>query len=547
VKPDGTVEFEAAIDQPLRSYDGRQTFCPRPENIVDSAFRSGECNCVVEQLAEKLEMPEPQLVALFHEAAHELYGFGVRGYPFGLDTDDEWKPEHGVTTRMITYVCSQLDWSCHAFWEDRKVLQQTSKKHGPCIAFSFSNGHFWLYDKEGGQALSHWRVSERRSRPEFIPLDHEDFRDGQQTAPNLLLWPDNAVDLPTVGNFYTCFSDALLDARLRLLAHNRCPRIVWRGLTKPQQLIYDRTREEGGGRLRISLRCPEYEYLKYATEALTGSDSYADEPLGSWMCKTVRCLLKGHRNYITSAARAAILAQQSHNCGICGTKFDDDTRPEFDHKTPVASSANQPSELWALCGECRHAKTLGDQTKLRVLTESHMSDEVWAALVETHTQAGLILKLAEPPSTACRYLDKHRCRTSILLKSTHNWPIFLPHDEIKPYTDSLGDFCWVDVPVPETPEEMWTIAPLRGPGWYHRSAVEVALHAGKLDIAYVRWVLSASLHIKADRMGAVVSQVLYSKGLVQDSAAPSHSGENSTWQPNNDNSRWWDTRFFTLV
>jgi hypothetical protein len=38
--------------------------------------------------------------------------------------------------------------------------------------------------------------------------------------------------------------------------------------------------------------------------------------------------------------------------------------------------------------------------------------------------------------------------------------------------------------------------------------VEVALHAGKLDIAYVRWVISASLHIKADRMGAVVSQVL---------------------------------------
>ena len=66
VKPDGTVEFEAAIDQPLHSFDGRQTFCPRVENIVDSAFRSGEQNCVVEQLAEKMRLPESQLVELFY-------------------------------------------------------------------------------------------------------------------------------------------------------------------------------------------------------------------------------------------------------------------------------------------------------------------------------------------------------------------------------------------------------------------------------------------------------------------------------------------------
>ena len=202
---------------------------------------------------------------------------------------------------------------------------------------------FWLFDEEGGRSLSHWRVAEHRARPEFLPLDHEAHRDGQQTALNLLEWPDDAFDTPPAGNYCTCFPDALLDARLRLLAQNRCPRIVWRGLSKPQHLIYDRTREEGGGRLKISLRCPEYEYLKFATEALTGADSYADEPLGSWMCKTVRCLLKGHRNYITSAARTAVLAQQSHCCGICGTKFDEDTKPEFDHKTPVASSANQQS------------------------------------------------------------------------------------------------------------------------------------------------------------------------------------------------------------
>jgi len=80
----------------------------------------------------------------------------------------------------------------------------------------------------------------------------------------------------------------------------------WVLLDRPQHLTYDRTREEGGGRLQISLRCAEYEYLKHATLRLTGSDSYTAEPLGSWMrrmCKTVRCLLKGHRNYIPLAVR----------------------------------------------------------------------------------------------------------------------------------------------------------------------------------------------------------------------------------------------------
>ena len=347
-----------------------------------------------------------------------------------------------------------------------------------------------------------------RIRPEFLPLNHEVRSDDQQTALGLTQWPDDPFDVPPSGDFFTQCPGVLMQVRLKLLEQNRCPRLMWRGLDVPMRLIYQKTREEGGGRLCLRLRCAEYEHLKRATERLTGSDSYADEPLGSWMCKTVRCLLKGHRHYIPKAHREAIVARQGYKCARCGADFTADVPPEIDHKNPVSTATNHESELWALCGECHHEKTLDDKSK-RVLTESHLSDSVWQALVETPPQGGLVLKLGNAPDRACRYLDKRRCRTSILQNSDGDWPIFLPHDEIKPYIGGgFGDFAYVDAPTPSTFEEMWSLAPLRGPGWYHSSAVKTAVGLGKIELSQVRWVLRASLHIKADRMSSIITEAL---------------------------------------
>ena len=289
---------------------------------------------------------------------------------------------------MLEARCKRVDGACHGFWEDQKILQRASEHKRPSIAFSFSNGHFWLFDHEGLQALAQWKTQSERNRPEFLPVDHEVYRDNQQTALQLLRWPDDPFDVPPTGDFFTCHPDVLLHVRLQLLARNRCPRLRWRGLDVPTHLIYQKTREEGGGRLHLRLRCAEHEHLKRATERLTGADSYADEPLGSWMCKTVRCLLKGHRNYISRAQRDAILARQGNKCAKCGVEFSDEVPAEIDHKTPVGCATNHESELWALCPEDHHNKTVADKSKFRLVTESKPSDSGLYALVVTQPQGG---------------------------------------------------------------------------------------------------------------------------------------------------------------
>jgi len=114
----------------------------------------------------------------------------------------------------------------------------------------------------------------------------------------------------------------------------------------------------------------------------------------------------------------------------------------------------------------------------------------------------------QAPDRACRYLDKRRRRTSILQNSRADWPIFLPHDEIRPFSGSLEDFVYVDVPTPTTFAEMWSLAPLRGPGWYHWTAADTAIHYGKVQLSQVRWVIKASLHITADKISSVVTEAM---------------------------------------
>jgi hypothetical protein len=138
-----------------------------------------------------------------------------------------------------------------------------------------------------------------------------------------------------------------------------------------------------------------------------------------------------------------------------------------------------------------------------------MSDSVWDALVETPTLNGLTLKLDQAPDRACRYLDKRRCQKSILQNSAVDWPILLPHDEIKPFTGgSFEDFVYIDAPTPTTFEEMWSLAPVRGPGWYHYTAAQAAIDLGKIDQSQIRWVLKASLRMSKATMSRVVNQAL---------------------------------------
>jgi hypothetical protein len=165
--------------------------------------------------------------------------------------------------------------------------------------------------------------------------------------------------------------------------------------------------------------------------------------------------------------------------------------------------------LQALCPGCHRVKTAA-QGNHQGTPESHLSDEVWTALVDGKPPLALVFETEEPPSGKLCWVDRRRSRQRILTSSRYKWPVCLPHDRIEPYDRTLGDFCYVlHRPACElTPRVLLKEAPLRGNGWYHRSVVELCLETQLLTHDRILFKITASCWIPADKFSEAFQRVL---------------------------------------
>jgi len=94
----------------------------------------------------------------------------------------------GCTPRMIKAFCEKLGVGCHGFWEDRTVLHYVPPHRDHSIAFSFSNGHFNLFDAEATFALAQRDLSHSTQLMRFDPLDQERESKRTQTSNADMTW-----------------------------------------------------------------------------------------------------------------------------------------------------------------------------------------------------------------------------------------------------------------------------------------------------------------------------------------------------------------------
>jgi len=409
------------------------------------------------------------------------------GFPF--ESTGPWSVEKGITPRMVLYVCVRRHLSCHGFWEDRKILQHVEPRdtggHG-CVCFSFSNGHFYLLDEDVSRSLSH--VSFAAAIP--TALLHVCDARVRSNAPTDA-YPGG--ELP-IGSFFVESPAELLAIRASLLRCNRVPRMKWLSLRTPKSLLYVATKKEipeGDRKLYVRVVPPERRVLEKASEQL--GLEYGCESLGPWALRAFEFCLRGQRRDMSSEDKQQLLRKQYGRCRHCSVSFSDDVPAEFHHESSVNKSLEAP--IWiALCGEC-HAEVTSKRAKEdrgSPSVKSHLSDELWDALVSGPAPLSLVLQVEDPPAHELSYVDRRRSRQNILLNASCSWPVALPSDCVEPFGGILGDFNFgrhrrraVDGNL-YAPELLRDV-PLRGDGWYHGSLVRYCLDVGvisKSDIEF---------------------------------------------------------------
>jgi len=281
-----------------------------PDRIVDEAFMTAYRSCcVIHQLAAHFGIPARELELEFAEAASELYGDESDGYPF--NSPGNWEPSKGCTPRMVKALCEKRRMSCHGFWQDSKVLQYIAQKNqnNGSVVFSFSNEHLNLYDEEGAKSLTQWLLNQEAPHARLERLDPDaavrDNKRAQVDLADLQAWPLFWESL-TVGHLFVDSTFSFLDARVQLLRSGRCPRVLWRSLTKPRLLIYALTKKEAAGvqgdckRLYVHNVPPECRFLQTAADKL--HIPYRLEGLGTFVQRAFRACAREARAHLVARA-----------------------------------------------------------------------------------------------------------------------------------------------------------------------------------------------------------------------------------------------------
>jgi hypothetical protein len=171
------------------------------------------------------------------------------------------------------------------------------------------------------------------------------------------------------------------------------------------------------------------------------------------------------------------------------------------------SAGGGDGHIQALCAECHREKT-NEQLQQRVFTESYLSDEVWAALVEGPPPHALVYCLHAAPAGNLHWVDRIGSRRNLLCKSRSDWPVFTPYDNIRPWDGEFDhDFYYVEDDWEWNPAEFLARLPMRGTGWYHRDTIIAGTSRGVLDVEKVTWCIRASCRISSERVGEAWSKI----------------------------------------
>lgn len=509
----------AAIDLPLQGQPTSHSWLAFPSSLGDSAFSTGAC--VVKQLSERMGLSRLLLEDNFAEIARELYPLGQP--PF---FDDEWHLDLGVTARMIEALCRQHGWSCHGQYFDQMATRYIHPQHSErkSFCYAWADGHFFLYERnsEASHSMSrrYFEGQESAVSVQMLSLGRRDnaasvdFSQLQSWDP---AWEDENTE-PPPGSYVVHSQRDLHRVRVFLIQHWGSPKVIHlRGLDA-RCIVYKQRRQKE--ETKIQVLPPEYLQLEQACKDL--QMSYYGESAGGWLDRAILHLLKQPRMEAGPSRRAELLERQKNRCAMCHQLLD---AFELDHVHPLGSCFVS-DDLQALCPTCHQEKT-EEQGHHPPSLSSHLSEQLWDALAEQKVRA-IVLRTQEPPKKLLHHVDVIQCRRSILESSTHDWPIFIPHDrivEVDPHNPQLGDFCYVehlprrrdgqrrleDYGIGEVSweaDELVRELPLRGSGWYHRSAVETAFELGVLEWSMVLYSATATARIPKDLFGRTVKDAL---------------------------------------
>ena len=473
VSPDQVLESPDQASSPARGVGPHYAaaFIPKADMVIPEAWQVHD---------DKLCVPR-QLEAL-------LDGWTLEALCDEFDRllDRPWR-EEGIDCEEVLLFCKthSLPYYCIAGGRLQEAWQPSEAK-GRAIAFCYFSGHMYAY--KTARVVSDWSPSTDKAvklkgdvRSEMKPFETWEVWDGT----------------PRPGTFHC---EDLTDARKRLLASGRSPRVTLRGLPEIASLRYTCIQEVDGCSGDCVLReTPEHaDLIRKWLKRLGDPVEFCGERVPGITQKVLLTKLAAERRRPRASEREELLARQHNRCSICSEILEADTT-EWDHVAPLKSlTRGQAQTFQALCGACHREKT-ALQGETRTL-ESRFSPRVWETYVCSPKNPPLVWSphAGETSNELAIEIDVRRCRRNALAYSTHKWSVFSALDSIVPAREGqLADFSFVE-DVKDRRTSALSRLPFVGRGWYHRVAVEFLLEHSICTWSNLSWSLSSTARLPHD-------------------------------------------------
>lgn len=503
------------IDVPMkRAFPFKASFLKHAKNISPISYENHNGECVLKTLSKHLQIKEQIVKHIFNEASLKYY-------------KRKYKKKHGITSRMILYLCRERNISCYGYDQTENVFVKHSKdrklkgKNYKAIAFYMLLNHFYLIT---GDALKSISEIEKNNNTYKTDISIEDEKETEN------------ITFISANDFYNEDEDNELDDEDddEPILECKCFYEIEKILNLPSNscVIFEETNlnKVFNEIVKLTNDIPKVKFNSYSTISeivlenknklvINGSYSeglewktiynicekqnipFTNQSLGTLLNQLKNKYYNNTRVRFTKDQREYIKTRQDGLCNECCDELDD--KYHIDHITPLsAGGTNDENNLQALCVSCHIEKTRMEKENGEHIHKcefmSAFNIQAFNAVNTNHFRKVAFTKQILNEDEIYFYenemgykkysIDMNKCRRNIFIHSKNNYCVYSVLDNIEVFDGKLTDgFYYI-----ESENEF----PLRRNGFYSLPMVNYCLQQNIITLDNIIYQYKPSFTIE---------------------------------------------------
>ena len=489
------------LDVPMRvakPYIG--SFLTYMDKVSPVSLDYGNGECVLEVLCNHWKvkgkpMNITNLRKKFQEASEALYN---RPYY------NKW----GISSRMIEYVCKQMNTSCLGFDQNNncfvKYTQDNikSKNYKAIIFYMFLN-HFYLIDddstvrhisqcfKESTSCSTSLQVKkdETDKKKDVKFYSNLTVKEGLQLSPNSTIIYDDCTNLNEHFKEYVT------------IANDAKPVLKYSSLSSISKFV------SANGIIFVISGCRaegiQWQLIKQICD--NNNIEFNNQSFGNLLLQLKNKFNQKTRISFSENQRKDICDKNDNLCCLCSCKLE--KQFHIDHIKPLANGGtNDDINLQALCPTCHRDKCQLEQENCDYIARdeimSYFNLEISNLLKTNYFRKVAFTEYLDDSihTKNCYGIDMIKCRRNLLINSNYNYCVFSVLDNIEPFNGIVQDGIYY--------VECENRFPMRGNIFYTRPIVEYALSIGRITKDNIKYQILPSFKLANDYFKSIVEYLL---------------------------------------